>query len=371
MYTRQAKRRRLIADENDLFFSSLLPIVNSGYISTKDLGRLAQTNKVMKTAVIDDKAIWVSLYKQMNGVEYGIPKEILDKVGHMWLVIQMQKKTPPARSLAPPTHTENDLVLQENNLPARSLAPPTHTENDLVLIGEMFSITGEDLIPFLNTGGIEFNFDEPIIVADAEMINMCPVLDELYGNDKRREVGPTDIPWRKTIDFQVRLLRLGDMKSCCCCFFDPESNEFMPEEWQYTSLRPLDLSLDPSKWNNSDIDKLDFGRNINEGFGRICSGFFAEKGLPLQDSVQAKEIKARFPHRFCFLANMTFGVSLNKKIIITGCSIYSQKAGEVNGNWSIEFQNEGEEEEGYEEEGKTNNGVTVAHILSELYCPED
>ena len=74
MYTRQVKRRRLIADGNDLFISSLLPIVNSGYISTKDLGRLAQTNKVMKRAVIDGEAIWVSLYKQMNGDEYGIPK---------------------------------------------------------------------------------------------------------------------------------------------------------------------------------------------------------------------------------------------------------------------------------------------------------
>ena len=223
---------------------------------------------------------------------------------------------------------------------------------------------------------IDFNFDEPIIVSDAEIISrenaMLIESNELDEYGRRREVGPTDIRWRKNIDFQVRLLRLGDMKSCCCCFFDPEFPEFMPEEWQYPLLRPLDLSLDPSKWNNSDIDKLDFGRDINEGFGGICSEFFVERGLPLQDSVQAKEIKARFPHRFCFLANMTFGVSLNKKIIITGCSIYAQKACNFNDNSIILFVDEGEEEEeeGYEEEGYSNNGVTVAHILSELYCPE-
>ena len=70
--------------------------------------------------------------------------------------------------------------------PARSLAPPTHTENDSVLIGEFsynsdkrndiknkvtrrFSITGKDLKPFLDDGYVEFEFVGPIIVADAKM----------------------------------------------------------------------------------------------------------------------------------------------------------------------------------------------------------
>ncbi|OEU11420.1 hypothetical protein FRACYDRAFT_245973 [Fragilariopsis cylindrus CCMP1102] len=344
-------------------------LLTIGCISIKGLGRLAQTNKVMKTAVIDDEAIWVSLYKQMNGVEYGIPKEILDKVGLMWLVIQMQKKSPPARSLAPPTHTENDLVL------IGEMSYNSDKENNIShKVTRRFSITGEDLKHFLNTGNIDVNFYEPIIVADAEMISrkyaMLIESNKFDDYDKRREVGPTDIRWRKNIDFQARLLRLGNMKSCCCCFFDPEFPEFMPEEWHYPSLRPLDLSLNPSNWNNNDIDKLDFGRGKEKG--RIdISGFFAEKGLPLQDSVQAKEIKARFPHRFCFGASFWFDVSLNKKIVITGLSIFALKACIFNDNSTILFEDEGRgEDEEDEEEGNSNNGVTVAHILSELYCPE-
>lgn len=68
MYTRREKKRRLITVDTDLFISSLLPLVNSGYVCIIDLGRLAQTNKPMKAAVIDDETIWVSLYKRMNDV---------------------------------------------------------------------------------------------------------------------------------------------------------------------------------------------------------------------------------------------------------------------------------------------------------------
>jgi hypothetical protein len=60
---------------------------------------------------------------------------------------------------------------------------------------------------------------------------------------------------------------------------------------------------------------------------------------------------------------MMIGVSLDKKIVITGIFISAKKACDFDDNLPINFECEGG--------GRQNNGVTVAHILSELFCPED
>lgn len=128
----------------------------------------------------------------------------------------------------------------------------------------------------------------------------------------------------------------------------------------YPRLRPKEKSLDTSDWNDNDIEKPDFGSDINLGGGEISYGFFAKEGLPLQDSVQAKEIKARFPHRFCFVAGMEFSVSLDKKIVIPRIEISARKVCNFGSSCAVDF----------DEEGGPNNGVTVAHIISELHCTE-
>jgi hypothetical protein len=132
---------------------------------------------------------------------------------------------------------------------------------------------------FLDDGYINFNFEDPIIVADAKMED----LRMLFDNDKRRKVGPTNF-YPKNIEFQLRLLRLRNMKSCCYCFYDSNSKPGWRKQFQCMSvgLRPLDLSLDPSNWGDGDIDRLDFERDVQKGFGTICNMSYAEESLPLQ-----------------------------------------------------------------------------------------
>eukprot|EP00536_Pseudo-nitzschia_multiseries_P018275 jgi/Psemu1/228389/e_gw1.2330.6.1 len=292
-----------------------------------------------------------------------IPKGIIDQRGYRWLVRNSSNATQP---LEAPSHTENDLVLFDH------LSCNSDENNDeLQKVSCGFSITGEELRPLLIDGTVRTGFPTPIVVADAMM------LEREYFQGLRLHFRVLFCP----TECHVRILRLRDMKSCCVYRYEP--NDSGSDFEKHPSVYPLDRS-NIFHLDNLSIDELNFEEDFGSGrinlfddtdFSEKASvGSFEEasvgkRRLSFQNSPQANAIKARFPYWFIFEATLNIGVSVDRKIVITGVSLDVRKT-HSDEDWCpiALFHNEGEDREG---RAAPNNGVTIAHVLSELYCPEE
>jgi len=347
---RQAKKYRLekLNEIEKLFLASLLPMVSSGFIGIKELGRLIQTNKATNDAVAKNQAIWATVYNQMlqrYRMVNVIPKQILENKGHRWVVRLL---SPKKRVPGPPPH--------------HPLPNPSHDENNLVLFGNLsynrghqntnvgFSITGEELKPLLIDGRVYIGFGNgPLPMEDA-------VIERTY-RDKdgyRARISLAGLH-PETIRLRVQLLRLGCMKTCCV--YEPNSIEAVCEN--SPSLRSLRALVEPRT-----LDDLDFDNGLCSGWIGLEKPPWAER-LSLQDSPQANRIRARFPYSVSFRAEVEISVHC-RKTVISGVFFYATKTPMESMQVSYDFYSEHERWDHH-----NNHGVTVAHILSELYCPDD
>lgn len=363
-------RPEAAADGKDLTISSLLPIiVNSGYIGIQDVGRLARTNSAMNTFIMDNENIWASLCNRMYQkyeMTHVLPKEVIDNRGHRWFVRKFLKNTvsenPSILPLSAPTHNENDFVLFGD-----LSYNPDKSNNEFHKVGRGFSIAGGKLRPLLTDGKVDISLSDPITVADAMRS------DQIFRYPDHIPVCPTECHL-KSMKLRVCLLRLRDMKSCCV--YEPNTTE--PMFGKYPMLRPLDRTINTLHFNKLSNDDLDFQTDTIAGHINMFDGaadqgrWFEgeERGLPLQDSAGANSITLRFPYLFSFYSDVAINVSLDKKIVITGFSLEARKKLLHDAEWlSIAFYDE--TPIGIEDTSCSNNGVTVAHIMSELHCPDD
>lgn len=149
---------------------------------------------------------------------------------------------------------------------------------------------------------------------------------------------------------------------------------------EYPMLRPLNRTINPIYFKKLSNDDLDLQTDVIAGHINMFDGVAdhdeerwykgERRGLPLQDSAGASSIKVRFPYLFSFYSDVAINISLDKRIVITGFSLEARKKLFHDADWwSIAFYDEALPS--IIDISCSNNGVTVAHILSELYCPDD
>ena len=260
--------------------------------------------------------------------------------------------------------------MQEPSFP--QIPPPNLTKDDFMLTGEFyfnyrnenhrprrlvrgFSITGESLSEFFEEDSweIEYEFDDPINISNAEIHQ-----DECtYGGGKPGyvSVGPSSESLKMLVDcVNIRLVRFSDMKSCCI----HNSTRRRPELRKEPTVKPLDRSKSAKYIAKlGEINKLDFDVGTQAGFADLCSDRIHP---PFQSTLRAAEIRMRFPYNFFFNVNVHLIATPERKIAITGFSLQVYKEDEDEDCLDCHPFNEIDE--------LPNNGVTIGHLLSELYC---
>lgn len=329
--------------------SVLRILANNSCVDVHDLGKLAQTNKSMRKVIRKDKEeLFILAFQQT----YGIPRHIQEKIGRRCLLKQLRKKT---------------ILTQKPSFPQIPL--PNLTKDDFMLTGEFyfnyrnenhrprlvrgFSITGESLSEFFKEDSweIEYEFDDPINISNAEIHQDKGT----YGGGKPGyvSVGPSSESLKMLADcVNIRLVRFSDMKSCCI----HNGTRRCPELRREPTVKPLDRSKSAKYIAKlGEINKLDFDVGTQAGFADLCSDRIHP---PFQSTLRAAEIGMRFPYNFFFNVGVHLIATPERKIAITGFSLQVYKEDE-DGTVYRPF---------HETDESPNNGVTIGHLLSELYC---
>ncbi|OEU14847.1 hypothetical protein FRACYDRAFT_241404 [Fragilariopsis cylindrus CCMP1102] len=357
---RGSNKRRKIKDDSIGTISSnehpstipqsvLRILANNGCVDVHDLGTLAQTNKSMRKVIRKDKKeLFILAFQQT----YGIPRHIQEKIGRRCLLKQLGKKT---------------IRTQKPSFPQIPL--PNLTEDDFMLTGELyfnnrngnhrprlvrgFCITGEKLSEFFEEDSweIEHKFDDPINLSNAEIRQD----DCTYwgGEPGYVSVGPSYESLKMLANcVNIRLVRFSDMKSCCI----HNGTCRRPVLRTLPTLKPLDRSKSAKYIAKlGDINKLDFDVGTQAGFADLHSDRIHP---PFQSTLRAAEIGMRFPYNYFFNVELELIATPERKIAIAGFSLQVHK--EVNEDGDCHPFDETDE--------FPNNGVTIGHLLSELYC---
>lgn len=323
-----------------LFISIIQPLVDSGYIGAKEIGRIAQMSKEMQAAMAED-SIWASLCRrEYPNTESFLPVFLRQKGRYLWLykrfACPVKKESRQLSPLsAPPSCSSDEILLcVDVKMNGRSI---------------LNTVNGADQYHYLlETGTVMAKSEAPIVIGKVEW----DFTEEQRRDFRRGSATRSLLPVRckefdgKKIDTRVHVYRDVPGEPSMCCIFD--SDGYTLE--RSMRARPLvDEGEEISNETKFDTD-CEF-RNTVE----IKKPFNAIQGWPLRDSDMANAIQRRLGCPIFLKFWLYLRVVEDDMLAITGFSMEAcKKLGPDN---CPRFNSQ---------EEKKKHGVTLLHILSEL-----
>ena len=346
MMGRSTKRQKISSTVEAAVNGASLPAIvkilaTTHMLTIKELGRLIQTSSVIQS-IIDDDEVWKSLLNQM---EYGISSEIVGALGHKWLIKQAimnnQTLNTPATSsdlppIPPPRLSDDDMMI---------IYEIGYTRPDGVRKVSHGSVTGHKLEELWMTDNLSLPLANPVVIGDTALH------DDDYGEFRIVSISPH---WwgeedNHLLTLKAHLVRIPD-REMCCLFNNEKGTEFEVEEW--IEIPQPDETIDDNNWSPGEVLIEDVSQaNIDSDEDDTV--------LRIRDSPMGFEIMSRYQRGLYFVGSLSFGLIPDEgKVQIIGGRLNARKlVSHRYFNWRDFSWNPGE-----------NNGVTVAHILSELAC---
>ena len=328
----------------------------SNMMSIREHGRLSQTCRANHNVLQDDE-VWASM---LNHMDYKIPKNVIAKLGHKWII----KEVTLHKHTLPPT------------LPA--MPPPRLSSDDMMIIYEIVcedpngvmkvskgTLPASCMDSLFSEGGT-YECIDPIVIGEAEVARVTP--STWCPNRRSVDIRAKGID-ELAIRARLHLVRIPD-KEMCCIFGCPGNVlgvEFNAEQGNVRvyQLDGSDIDLDTHDFDDPQISGgLENYFDFNDGcweLGSMTVENYAPEGeefwLKIRRSPMGLEIMSRFHYTVYFHVRLGMGVTPEKKVIIEGFWLDAVKAA---------FDSHDNERDVIRSGDSKNNGVTLAHILSEL-----